>query len=147
MVLGYIIYLIWLHFFFQFNSIQYKSTKFNLKKFNYFLFNSILFYLICFKTLSNINYFRSYFFSAMVLAYSIFLIWLHIFFSIQFKSILIFYISKMNMFKNIVILNYFRSKCIFLPWSWVILFSLFDYTFSFRLDSIQFNSIQSKYIQ
>ena len=101
-------------------------------------------------TLSTLNYFRSKIF----------------FFSIQFNSIwfnsIRFYFVK---FQNrpcvgtLSTLNHFRSKslfspwswvisnCLFLPWSRIILFSLFDYTFSYQFNSIQFNSIQISLIQ
>ena len=99
-------------------------------------------------------------FSAMVSGYIFPIILLHFFFSIQFNSIqytsihlnflfnsFLFYFicfKTLSIFElfQIVILNNFRPECLFLPWSWVISFSLFDYILSFQFNSIQFNKNQ-----
>ena len=61
--------------------------------------------------------------------------------SIQFHFILFYHIYKRTCLRTFSILNYFRSQCLFPPWSWVTLFNLF---FSIRWNSIFFCYISKK---
>ena len=121
MVLGYFIffYLITLSLF-KFKSIQFNSIIHISKK------NRD-------KNFVNFELFQLQFFSTVVLGYFIFFISVHFFCPIQFNFIS--YISKKNISTNFVNLNYYRSNCLFPPWSLVIF--LFN-----AINSIQFNSNQ-----
>ena len=139
---------------FHFNSIKCRPIQSNLNKFNYFLFNSISFFSHMFQNVVNIWIISCLIFflqhGLRFTLYNTLHKQVHVTqypypFSFEFNSNQFYFVifKKRTCLRILSILNYFRFKCLFLPWSLDISFTLFHYTLSFQFNSIQFNSYKS----